>query len=165
MNLQLVWPSVHHLLESLRDNVFADPLSACAIVLGVVGIWRAESLFRRLETTLEHLIVTMKNQVLDSMITVTGSYASFRRAMQVVEIPPDELPEDAAFALLTSFHFQSVRFANAKPEDLSKLRKDTRAKVDTDAKGYVQMLLSSRMARKRPGVRLVDDPPAASEQS
>ena len=159
MDLQFVWPSVRHLLERLRDNAVSDPLSAFAIVLGVAGIWRAEALFSKLDATLEHLIATMRNQVLDSVITVTVSYAAFRRALQVVEIPPEELPEDAAFALFTSFHFQSLRFANAKPEDLKKLHKDTRAKIDTDAKGYVKMLLASEVARKKPGVSLVDDPP------
>lgn len=151
MNLHYVWASAEHLL-------FSDPLSAFAILLGVVGIWRAEALFRKLDSTLEHLIATMKVQVLDSAITVTGSYAAFQRALQVVEILPEELPEDAAFALFTSFHFQSLRFANAKPEDVAKLRKDTRANVDRDAKGYVQLLLSSGLAKKKPGVDLVDDP-------
>lgn len=150
MNLHHVWASVQHLF-------FADPLSTFAILLGVVGIWRAEALFRKLDSTLEHLIATMKVQVLDSAITVTASYAAFQRALQAVEILSGELPKDAAFALFTAFHFQSLRFANAKPEDIAKLRKDTRANVDKDARGYVQMLLASGLAKKKPGVDLVDD--------
>lgn len=144
------------LMEQMTEKVYADPLAAIAILIGVVGIWRAEQLFNKLVKTQEHLIGDMKNGALDQAISVTASYAAFRRAMQAVEIDPGELPEDAAFALFTTFHFQSVRFSGAKPADVAKLRKDTRASIDKDARGYIDMLINSGLAKRRAGVDLIE---------
>jgi hypothetical protein len=159
MMIQVVWPFVHRLTDHARNNVLNDPLSAIAIFVGLFGIWRAEELFRKLDHTLEDLGSTIKVRTLDSIITVTCSYSAFRRALQAVEILPGELSEDAAFALFTTFHFQTQRFDKAGKEELVKLRKDTRAKVDSDARDYVQMLLSGGIACKKPGFEFADTPP------
>src|SRR5262245_1357771 len=79
-------------------------LGVAAIVLGVGGIWRAEHLFKKLNDRAE----TMTEDFLRNAITIVASYSSFSRALQGVELLPDALPKDGAFALLTVYHLQSV---------------------------------------------------------
>jgi hypothetical protein len=143
---------VYSAVSKIIENAVQDPLSAIAIVLGVVGIWRAEVLFTKLDRNLENLIKNMKDRMLDEAITVTSSYAGFIRAMQKVELHPNELPKDAAFALFTTFHLQTLRYPGAKPEQMAQLRKDSRANVDTYAQGYVDMLLQSGLASTKDSI-------------
>jgi hypothetical protein len=147
---------LHSLLVRVLENVYADPLSAIAIVLGAVGIWRAEQLFQRLDKNLENLIGDMKNRALDEAVTVSASYAAFGRALQAVKLDPHEMPADSAFALLTAFRFQTLRYPNAKPEVLAKLRKDTRESTEKAAHGYVEMLVQSKLGKLRDGITLAD---------
>lgn len=139
---------LHRGMERVIANAYADPLSAIAIVLGVVGIWRAEHLFKKLDNSLKHLIEDMKRNILREAVTVTTSYAAFTRALQVVELDPRELPKDAAFALLTAFRFQQLLNPAFKPEEFFALQKQTRNDIDQAAHGYIDMLIKSGLSKK-----------------
>lgn len=138
--------SLHNIVEKIIDYILRDPLSTVAIVLGLFGIWRAEILFTKLDNNLERLIVNMRDRMLDEGITVLASYAAFTRALQQVDLAPNELPKDAAFALLTTFQLQISRYPKAPPEQLAKLRKDTRNNLDKEALGYTEMLVKNGLA-------------------
>src|SRR5215475_12084383 len=81
---------------------FDRVLATVAIVVGVVGIWRAEYLFKRLNERADK----MADDVVRTAMTIAVSYASFARSLLGVELDPQELPKDGAFALLTAFYFQ-----------------------------------------------------------
>ena len=76
-------------------------LATVAIVVGVVGIWRAEHLFGKLNKRADK----MREDFLGSATTTLVSYASFTKALQGIALSPTELSKDGAFALLTSFYF------------------------------------------------------------
>jgi hypothetical protein len=151
-------PQLHFILQRLWAHVLSDPLSSIAILLGLVGIWRSEHLFTKLDTNLEHLIYSMKKNMLGEMLTVTSSYAAFTRALQVVELDPMELPKDSAFALLTTFHFTKLLHPNLTPEEFAALRKHTRESVDKTAREYVDELTKSGIGKLKEGIELVDPP-------
>jgi hypothetical protein len=151
-------PQLYFILQGFWDRVSSDPLSTIAIVLGVFGIWRSEHLFNKLDKNLEHLIQSMKSNILGEMLTVTNSYAAFTRALQVVELDPMELPKDGAFALLTTFHFTKLLHPNLTPEEFTALRKLTRESVDTTARDYVHLLIDSGMGKTKEGTELIDSP-------
>lgn len=151
-------PQLHFILQRLWAYGFSDLLAFIAILLGVVGIWRSEHLFTKLDKKLEHLIGSMRKNVLGEMLTVTTSYAAFTRALQAVELDPMELPKDGAFALLTTFHFMKLLHPNLTSEEFAELRKRTRGSVDTTARGYVDLLTTSGMGKPKQGIELVDPP-------
>jgi len=130
-------------------------LATVAIVVGVVGIWRAEHLFKRLNNRADK----MTEDFLRSATTILVSYASFTRALQAgVELPATELAKDGAFALLTSFYFQQVLHAGKlRPEEFSDLRKSTRAQVETGARDYAEMLIKSGLGKLKEGVEFNPD--------
>jgi len=146
----------YFILQRFWNHVLSDPLSSVAILLGLVGIWRSEHPFTKLDKNLEHLIHSMKKNILGEMLTVTNSYAAFTRALQVVELDPMELPKDGAFALLTTFHFTKLLHPNLTAEEFAALRKLTRESVDTTARDYVHLLISSGMGKPKEGTELVD---------
>jgi hypothetical protein len=151
-------PQLHFILQRFWAHVLSDPLSSIAILLGLVGIWRSEYLFTKLDKNLEHLIDSMKKNMLGEMLTVTRSYAAFTRALQVVELDPMELPKDGAFALLTTFHFTKLLHPNLTPEESAAFRKHTRESVDKTAREYVDELTKSGIGRPKEGIELVDPP-------
>jgi len=129
-------------------------LATVAIVVGVVGIWRAEHLFKRLNKRADK----MTENFLLSAIRIVVSYASFTKALQAVELPPTELPKDGAFALLTSFYFQQVLHSEKfKPEELNDLRKSTRHQVEIGARDYAEMLIKSGLGKLKDGVEFNPD--------
>ena len=146
---------VHSIARHLSTDISADPLAFIAIVLGVVGIWRAEHLFSKLNTKLQGLVSNMRDHLVEEMRTVTISYAAFVRALQAVDLDPMELPKDGAFALLTSFHLTKLQFPALKPDEFAELRKRTRRTVDDEAREYVDLLIKSGIARAKDGVELV----------
>jgi len=138
------------LLNKLAENVFSDRgFSVIAILLGVVGIWRADHLFTKLDKSLKHLIENMKKNTLREATTVTTSYAAFARALQAVELDPMELPKDGAFALLTTFRFQQLLNPDFTPTELSELQKLTRDNVDRKALEYVDLLIRSGLGKPK----------------
>lgn len=151
-------PQLHLILQRFWAHVSSDPLSSIAIVLGVVGIWRSEHLFRKLGKKLEDLIDSMKKNVLGEMVTVANSYAVFTRALQAVELDPMELPKDGAFALLTTFHLTKLLHPNLTSEEFAALRKRTREGVDKAAREYVDLLTKSGMGKLKQGIELVNPP-------
>jgi hypothetical protein len=149
---------IYFILQRFWDHVLSDPLSTIAIILGVVGIWRSEYLFKKLDKNVEHLMQSMKNNMLREMLTVTNSYAAFTRALQVVELDPMELPKDGAFALLTTFHFTKLLHPNLTPEEFTALSKSTRESVDTTARDYAHLLINFGIGKTKEGVELIDPP-------
>jgi hypothetical protein len=144
---------LHRFLEYLISDrglsIVSTVLSVLAIFLGLFGIWRAELLFQKLDQNLEHLIEGMKRNMLQESSNVTASYAAFARALQAVELDPNELPRDGAFALLTTFNFLSLLNPGITPERFSELRKDTRRSVEESALDYVEMIVKSGMGNLR----------------
>src|ERR1700733_8397642 len=138
--LHRIW---EYLISDRGLSIVATVLSLVAIFLGLIGIWRAELLFKKLDQNLEHLIEGMKRNMLQESSNVTASYAAFTRALQAVELDPNELPKDAAFALLTTFNLLNLLNPGITPERFSELRKETRRKVDESALDYVEMLVRS----------------------
>ena len=133
-------------------------LSLVAIVIGIGGILRAESLFKKLDKELELLVLNLKSNMLKETETVFASYASFSRSLQGVDLNPHELPQDAAFALLTVFRIQQLLHTDYTPEQFAELRKQTRNNVEKTAKSYAQMLTKSGLATMKPGVEFNDLP-------
>lgn len=149
---------LNFILHGLWHHVLSDPLSTVAIILGVFGIWRAEHLFKKLDRNLQHLVHSMKNNILAEMLTVTNSYVAFTRALQVVELDPLELPKDAAFALLTRFHLNQLLHPNLAPQESAAFRKSARESVDTTARDYVRLLIDSGIGKRKEGVELIEPP-------
>jgi len=111
-----------------------------------------------LPKTHEHLIDSMKKNMLGEMLTVTTSYAAFTRALQSVELDPMELPKDGAFALLTAFHFTKLLHTNLTPEEFAACRKLTRESVDKTAREYVDLLTKSGIGKPKQEIELVAPP-------
>lgn len=133
---------------------FDRVLASVAILVGVVGIWRGEYLFERLNKRADK----MTEEFLRSATTVTVSYASFARALLGVELFSEELPKDGAFALLTSFYFQQMLHSSKfTPEQLSELRKQTRKQVEVGARDYAEMLVKSGLGKMKDGVEFNPD--------
>ncbi len=147
---------IHLILQQIVGTALLDPLSSIAILLGLVGIWRAEHLFAKLDKNLELLIDGLKRNMLGEMLTVTSSYAAFTRALQVVKLDPMELPKDGAFALLTTFQFMKLLHPNLTPEEFAALRKQTREGVDETAREYVDELTKSGVGKIKEGIELND---------
>jgi hypothetical protein len=151
-------PQLHLIPQRFWAYVLSDPLAFFAILLGAVGIWRSERLFTKLDKNLEHLIDSMKKNMLGEMLTVTTSYAAFTRALQSVELDPMELPKDGAFALLTAFHFTKLLHTNLTPEEFAACRKLTRESVDKTAREYVDLLTKSGIGKPKQEIELVAPP-------
>jgi hypothetical protein len=133
-------------------------ISILAILVGAVGIWRAERLFDELNGNVKELITSLKNNMLKEAETVFASYASFVRSLQAVDLKPHELPQDGAFALLTVFRIQQLLNRDFSSEQIAELRKQTRTSVEKAAHSYVEMLTKSGLATMKPNVRLNDLP-------
>jgi hypothetical protein len=142
-------PIYPHLATVWRTAFSDRGLATIAIVVGVAGIWRAESLFQRLDKNLNHLIEDMKNNTLQKVVTVTASYAAFTRALQIVELDPRELTKDGAFALLTVFHFQRILNPALTAEEFSEVCKLDRRKVDEEGLVIADKLVKSGLGKYR----------------
>ena len=142
-------------MENIWSSLTFDRvLATVAIVLGVIGIWRAEHLFRELNERADK----MTDEFLNKAITIVVSYASFTKALWAVELSPVELREDGAFALMTSFYFQQLLHTTKfTPEQLAELRKHTRNQVETGARDYAEMLIKSGLGRLKDGVEFNPD--------
>ena len=151
-------PQLHFILQRLWAYGFSDLLAFIAILLGVVGIWRSEHLFTKLDKKLEHLIDGMRKNMLGEMLTVTTSYSAFTLALQAVELDPMELPKDGAFALLTTFQLTKLLHPILTPEEFATSRKHIRESVDKAAREYVDVLTKSGMGKLKEGIELVDPP-------
>src|ERR1700733_1051115 len=103
--LHRIW---EYLISDRGLSIVATVLSLVAIFLGLIGIWRAELLFKKLDQNLEHLIEGMKRNMLQESSNVTASYAAFTRALQAVELDPNELPKDAAFKARVNAAYEAV---------------------------------------------------------
>jgi hypothetical protein len=138
-----------HWLWSVWTSASTDRwLAIIAILVGTLGVLRAEWLFEKLYKREKYI----KEALLREALTVTVSYASFSRALQALELTPLEMEKDGAFALLTGFHLQKLVNADYTPEQFAELRKLTRKQVDKMARVYVNELVASGLASPKEGV-------------
>ena len=145
--MKSIWPII--LLAAEPFVNFDRALAAVAIVLGVIGFWRSEQPFSELNKRAD----TMTEEFLRMVMTITVSYASFTKALTGVELDSIELPENGAFALLTSFYLkQQLHAERFTQEKLAELRNDTRHQVEIGAREYAEMLIKSGLGRLRDGV-------------
>jgi hypothetical protein len=118
-----------------------------AIVLGLAGIARSDYLFHKLYKRAERA----RRDVLKEMETVLLSYAAFSRAMQFLDLAPQELSQDGAFALLTSFYVQQQLHHGSAFAELAQIRKNTRNQMEKSAREYGEMLIKSGLATLKAG--------------
>lgn len=138
-------------------TVISFAVGIVAILIGAVGIWRAERLFKELNENVKKLVANLKDNMLKQTETVFASYASFSRSLQFVDLKPEHLPADGAFALLTVFYLQRSLHPTSTDQEYAELRALTRKNVEDAAAGYVKMLVKSGLATMKPGFELPPD--------
>jgi len=133
---------------------FDRVLGTVAILVGVVGIWRAEWLFEKLYKREK----TIREALLREANTILQSYASFSRALQGIDLDPKEMAKDGAFATLTSYHFQQLLHgSDYTPQELGELRKVTREQVEKQAQVYGKLLVATGIGKLKSGLEFNTD--------
>src|ERR1022692_3507032 len=119
----------------------ADRISSfIAIVIAAIAILDVRNLFR---TTEERA----RTAILRELNNYGASMSAFYRACQYIEFLPGELDRDSAALLFATFHVQQLLAPKATKEELSGYRKNARNQVDEVARAYMELLISSGIAK------------------
>ena len=77
--------------------------------------------------------------------------SAFYRACQYIEFYPGEFDKESAALMFATFHVQKLLAPMATKEELSERQKAMRNEADDVARGYMELLISSGIAKLKDG--------------
>ena len=121
-------------------------LAFIAIVIAVIAMLDVRKLFKELAERDKKTEVRIRQEMLTHFV----SKATFAYAAQFINFIDGELGPEAAIALLQAFYTQKLLAPNATPEELNKLRQDTRERVGREAAEWARMIVAQRSGTMKP---------------
>jgi len=139
--------SLWHLFAEHLDRI----LAFVAIVIAAIAIIDVRRLFKELETRDKDTEGRIHKAVLKEFLTHAASFAAFFRAAQFIAFFPEQPDRETAIAILTTFHTQKLIASDAKPEDLAKLRQETREQIEREAEVWAKLMIDSGIGELKEG--------------
>jgi len=138
-------------LWRLFAEYFDRILAFIAIVIAAIAMIDVRRLFKELETRDRHTEARIHKAVLKELLTHAASFAAFFRAAQFITFFPEQPDRETAIALLTTFHTQKLIAPDAKPEELAKLRQETREQIERESAAWAQLMIDSGIGKLKDG--------------